>query len=598
MTRRIIGRRIRAALIVCACLLSEARAADISFSAAVDRDVVGVGERFQLTVTVSGDVSRVPQPELPALDGFENLGSTRSSSTNISLINGRLQQSNTIDFIYILAAKSPGELTIGPCRITIAGTEYTTAPVKVTVTSQPQSRPRPAQPAPLDPFGFFSFPEPGQRRARGSDAAADLTLTVDRTTVYQGEQVTATFTFYTTAEPGQLGIKQSPSFSGFWAENLYEVQQLEYRTRSHKGRSWRAAVVRQVALFPMQAGELKVDKMTLNGALLEPGFFGYNQTPFEASSDPVTITVKPLPAEGRPAGFTGGVGEFEVTAGLSRDTSRGGEPLSLAIRISGTGNIGLISAPELPAIPGVKALAPETRDNLSRKSGRISGTRDFSYPLLPQADGKYLIPELALGFFSPGTGHYYVRTTPRLEFVATGTSAGQSPAASSGVRVLGTDILHIKAAAGPRSGWDGPWWSWLCYPAGLLLLGAGAIVGRHRRRLESDRGYARRSRANRLAKQRLKHAAHLLARRDVAGCYGALSQAVTGFIGDRFNIEATAMTREQLQAELAARGVGGEAVTHLMGLIGQCDLARFAPGQAECDPAELLRRVQQILESL
>jgi hypothetical protein len=585
-------------LISALCVLGAAFAAEISFSAVVDRDVVGVGEQLQLTVTVQGNVSRVPQPELPSLDGLENLGSTRSSSTNISFINGRLQQSNTIDFIYFLTPLRAGELAIGPCRITVGGAEYTTASITITATKEKQGRARPQQPpTPLDPFGFFATPSQPQQSAGGSDA--DLATAVDRTTGYQGEQITVTYTFYTTGEPGQLGIKRAPSFSGFWADNLYEASQLSYKTRSHKGKTWHAAVIRQVALFPMQSGELTVDGMTLSGTLLEPGFFGYAQSPFEVSSDPVRVTVKPLPEEGRPAGFTGGVGDFRVNAGLSRDTSSGGEPLSLAIRVTGTGNIGLVAAPALPEQPGVKALAPETKDNISNRDGRSSGTRDFIYPLMPQADGKYVVPELSLGFFDPKSGQYYTLTTQRLEFVATGTAAAAAAAGDGGVRVLGKDILHIKPVlAGALFGWAMSWWEWLFYPAGALALVAGALAGRHRRRLERDRGYARRTRSSRLVRQRLKHATQLLGRGRPVEFYAALAQAMTGFVGDRFNIEAGAMTRDQLRAELETRGVQAAGLTRLMALVGQCDIARFSPGMTECDPRDLLAQAEELLEKL
>lgn len=578
-------------------------AADIRFSAAVDRNAVAVGEQFTLTVTVEGSGLRnLPAPRLPQLDGFDNLGSTRSSSTNISLIGGRLTQSVSHDFIYFLAARREGTFTIGPCRITIDGTEYSTEPITITVTkAQPRSQQPPprSQPRVFDPFDLFDFPEPARRSGAGRpEDNIDLVAAVDRTTVWQGEPLTVTYTFYTAEEIRSLSMTGSPSFSGFWAENIYEPSRLEYRPATHRGRRCYAATVRKTVLFPTRSGELTIDAMTFSGTVLRGGgFFGFEEIPFQVSSDPIRITVRPLPDSGKPADFCGGVGEFRVSASLSRDTAVGGEPLNLTITITGTGSLGLIAAPALPQLSGVKVLSPETRDNISHAGGRVAGSRSFVYPLIPQTDGRHVIAEQRISFFNPKTGEYYSATTPRLEFIATGTPTAGSIRQDPGIRVLGTDIAHIKYNLGrPRATWEWGGWTWLFYPAGIATLAAGTIFGRHRRRLLADRGYARRVRSSRVVRRRLNEARRLASQGPEF--YSALNRAILGFIGDRYNIEATGMTKDELTATLSARGVDTAILTELADLISQCDVARFSPAIAECDPAALLHRTENLLQKL
>ncbi|MBM3315630.1 protein BatD [candidate division WOR-3 bacterium] len=210
-----------------------------------------------------------------------------------------------------------------------------------------------------------------------------------------------------------------------------------------------------------------------------------------------------------------------------------------------------------------------------------------------------MLPERGISFFNPKSAQYYTLAIPRLEFVATGTPTAGSLEREQGVRVLGSDIAHIRTSPGPAgAGWALPWWNWLFYPAGAVFVFAGIVLGRHRRRLEQDRGYARRTRSSRLVKQRLKDARRHLAQGRLAEFYSALSQAAVGFVGDRFNVEAGGMTREQLLAALTARGVAADALAHFTELVGQCDVARFSPGMAGCEPQELLRRAQAMLEKL
>lgn len=570
-------------------LWAGAQAAELEFNASVDRTTVGLGEQFTLTVTVAGsNIGSVPRPQLPQLDDFSQLGSTQSQSTSIQFVNGRVSQQQTISFIYFLAPKKTGDLVIGPCRLDFKGTSYQTQPITITVTRESSAPPPRAS-------------GPSQTPPRGGRAAdyVRLAASADRTSVYVGEQITVTYTFYTRVRIGNLGIKETPAFAGFWSERLFDAKNLDYRDVVYSGQRYSAATLKRVALFPTQAGELQLDRMSVQGEVVVPGGFFFETTePFEVSSEPIAVSVKPLPETGRPADFCGGVGEFQLSAALSSDSSVAGEPVTLTLEVSGSGNIGLVGEPAAPVIAGVRVLTPESRLETRVVNGRVTGKRSFAWPLIPQADGRLVVPELTMSFFNPKTASYYTLRTPRLEFVATGSAARSAalpePAAA---RSFDSDIRHIKTAGRFAPARPGPWPA-VFYPLGVLALAAGAVMGRHRRRLAADRGYARRARSSRLVRARLKEATALLKSGDQRGFYAALATAVTGYVGDRFNLEATGMTSEELRSELGRRGVDGETVAAILAVISQCDFARFSPGMAQCDPNELLERTRTILEKL
>jgi hypothetical protein len=591
-------------LSVLSVLFLAATAAELNFSADADRTTVGLGEQFQLTVTVEGtNIGGAPRPQVPALDDFEQLGSTSSQSTNISFVNGRMTQQNSISFIYFLSPKRVGSLTIPPFKLSFKGTTYETQPIAITVTKESQAPPPARQQQPQSPFGFPGFPGRSQPRSPGR-ASVLLTATADRTSVYQGEQVTVTFVLYTQAQIGDLGIKDMPGFTGSWTEQLFDAKQLNWRNTIYNGQRYSSATLKQVALFPTQSGKVKVDKMTVSGqVVVDDGWFGSAQ-PFEVSSDPFTIDVKPLPEAGKSQNFTGGVGEFKVAAAISRDSSVGGEPLTFTVKVTGTGNIGLVGEPQLAPISGVKVLSPETKQTTRTSDGRVGGERMFNYPLIPTADGKFMIPEVEMDFFNPRTGSYYTQKTPRFEFVATGAT-GRIPLTEteSGIKTLGTDVAHIK----PNFSLASPFVNrhssignlvWLFYPAGIIVLGIGIGLGRHRRKLERDLGYARRTRSNRLVKKGLAEATKLLAQGKEREFYAALNRAVVRYVGDRFNLETSGMTGDQIQAELSSRNIGADTISSLLELIASCDAARFSPGMASCTPKETLNKARAVLEKL
>jgi hypothetical protein len=590
-------------LLVLSVLLSAAVAAELNFSAEADRTTVGLGEQFQLTVTVEGtNIGGAPRPQVPVMSDFDQLGSTSSQSTNISFVNGRMTQQNSISFIYFLSPKRAGNLTIPPFTLSFKGATYQTQPIAITATKESQAPPPSQRQQQQSPFGFPGLPGRSQPRSSGRGNVV-LAASADRSSVYQGEQVTVTFVLYTQAQLGDLGIKSMPGFTGTWAEQLFDAKELNWRNATYNGQRYSAATVKQVALFPTQSGQVKIDKMTVTGqVVVDDGWFG-SAAPFEASSDPITINVKPLPEAGKPQDFGGGVGDFKVTAALSGDSSVGGEPLTLTVKVAGTGNIGLVGEPKLAPISGVKVLSPETKQTTRTADGRVSGERTFNYPLIPTSDGKFVIPEITAGFFNPKTNAYYTQTTPRLEFVASGATGKTSlTETESGVKTLGTDILHIKPALG-RAFVISPFsfplsLAWFFYPAGFLALGLGVLLGRHRRRLEQDRGYARRSRSSRLVKKGLAEATSLLAQGNEREFYAALNRAVVRYVGDRFNIESSGMTGEQIQSELSSRSIDADTVSGLLELIASCDAARFSPGMARCTPKEALNKARIVLERL
>ena len=581
-------------------------AAELNFSADVDRASVGLGEQVQLTVTVQGtNIGGVPKPQLPALPDFTNLGSTSSQSTNISFVNGRMTQQQTISFIYFLAPSKVGDLTIGACKIDYKGATYETQPISITVTRESQAPPPSRQQQqPQSPFDWDPFGSQQQRRPTGRvQDDVKLIAGADRTDVFQGEQITVSYSLYTRRQIADLKLSDVPSFNGFWVENLFDAKELQYRTREYDGRQYNAALLKRVALFPTQSGELRISPMKLAGQSVSSGGFFFQSTePFEISSGAITVHVKPLPDEGKPASFAGGVGRFEVTSKLSGDSSVGGEPLTLSIKVSGTGNIRLIGQPKLPAIAGVKVLNPETKDKVSGEGAGLSGSREFLYPLMPQSDGRHAVPSIELGFFDPKAGNYYTKATQSLEFVAYGASPTAGVIETeTGMKVLGSDIKHIKPKLGVSgSSWSTKpaWWNWLFYPAGLLVIALGFVLGRHRRKLEEDRGYARKSRSGRLVKKRLAEARQFLDKGNERDFYAALSRAVLGYVGDRFNIESQGMTGDELAAELERLGVASAAIAELLDIIKGCDAGRFSPGMVSCSSREILDRATKTMETL
>ncbi len=562
-------------LLLLASALSGATGLDLA--AEVDRSTVALGERLLLTVTATGArVSSLPQPRLPRMADFKLIGTMWGRFTSDPGSDTGPSQ-RTVGFVYTLEPKRTGTLTIGPISLTHQGTTCQTQPITVHVVAAGESVP------PL---------------ARWTDANGIVLLcSVDRSSVYVGEQVRVTYRLFARTRVGGLMMKDAPGFTGFWAAKLDDAGDLSWSPATCQSQPCSAAVIRQATLFPTQPGALTIDKMTLTGVVaVSGGLFKGMPAPFTVSSVPQRITVNPLPDAGRPADFGGGVGDFALTADLSADKSANGEPLTLRVKVSGAGNIGTIGVPQVGATDGVSLLGPDVHLQTSDDGG----TRVFNYSVIPRADGLNFVPAISMSFFSPDGDTYYTLATPRIEFVATGVN-GTRPAGESELRagLTGTDILHNKPSCSRlASAVVNPLWSWLFYPLGITVFLVGAVAGRHRRRLETDRGYALRSRAGRRARARLRESREFLAAGKLQDFYAALARAVIGYAGDRFNVEVTGLTGDELRTALGGRGADAAIVSRVLDFSTRCDIACFSPGATGLSPEAALALARSIIETL
>lgn len=572
--------------------------AELNLSATVDRSTVGLGEEIVLTVKVEGeDMTSVPRPELPALPDFDLLSQSQSSSTSVQIINGQISKKSSVNFSYILSAKKIGRLTIGPCVLKYKGQEYRSQPIEIEVTkSSPAPPPRSGNPAP-------SAPLPAGASLEGN---LFLSAVPDRRTVYVGEQVTVEYTLYSRLRLGGLELAEAPTFSGLWSEKLYEASQVDFQPRTVDGKKYNAMVIKRVALFPMSAGEHQTGAMSLNVQVVQPprdffDFFGTTRN-VRISSKEFNITALPLPEEGKPREFGGGVGRFNLEASLDSNVISGSQPITLRVKISGSGNLRMIDRPSLEPVPGLRIMEPEVKENIQASGNTVRGTKTFSFPIIAQADGRYQIPAVKMAFFDPKSKSYY--TLEAGPFSCTATGCGQAAAAvqgqATGLKVLATDIAHIKAdcQALPGSGLDLGRTKFILYFMSLAMLGGSLAMRKHQERLARDRGYARRLRSKSLVHHRLRSSQQYLKKNDLKNFYGELYRAILGYVGDRFNLDIGGLTREQLRQRLLSAGLAQGVVEEVIDLIDQCEAVRFSPRAGRMEPQRMLETTRRVLEAL
>jgi hypothetical protein len=570
---------------------SSAQAKDLTFVATVDQTRVGLDGQITLTLTVTGEgLGSAPEPKLPALDDFVIVGTNSSSSTQISFVNGAVTATKTVEFIYALRPKRTGTFTIGAASIQVEGKVYTTDPIPVEVV-----------PGGAGGGGRGGAAPPPQQGLSGQDVAEleknlFLEVTPDRRQVYVGEQVTLTYKLYTRYGLQNVQYGKTPTYTGFWAEALFDAQQLDFRQEVRNGKAFNVAILKRVALFPATAGDKTLDQMELGcdvpvrsrlGGLFDDfDFFGRVQR-VTLRSDPLTIEVLPLPG-GAPAGFRGAVGSYAVTASAAPKSVAEGDPISVKVTVSGTGNLDAVTEPGRPESRDFKVYDPKVSRSVQKTGNRIGGSKTFEYVVIPERAGQVVLPAFAFVYFDPQRRQYATAATPPIPISvspAKRQAEGGFRLSREEVTQVGRDIRYIKPDAESledqgealyRS------WGFLSLQALPFLALAGALAyRRHLDRLRGDVAYARRRRSRGEAARRLKAARRMLEEGQGPAFHAEVYRALAQFLADRLNVPAAGLTTDAVARHLGDRQVEAEVVGQVQGIFERCNFARFAPSTVQ-----------------
>ncbi|MEK7476105.1 MAG: BatD family protein, partial [Candidatus Coatesbacteria bacterium] len=455
-------------------LAAAASAADLQVSASVDRTQVVVGEPFRWTIVATGASSDVPDPRIPQVAGLEIYGAGRAQQ--VSIVNG--QVSSSITFQFQVVARGPGRLVVPSAAFIVGGKTYATDPIAVTAGSQTSPSPNPS----------------GSAAAAPAAPAVFVSAAVNKRRVYVGEQLVYTFLFHTRVQlASSPGFSVPPDLSGFVFEDLPPRQWTQESGYVRMGK--------QYALFPTAPGTATIGAATLQVAVLQGGadpfamFLGGGRTQ-ALRSEPVNVTVLPLPDAGRPADFTGVVGSYRLDASLDKSTVEAGKPVTLTVEIKGSGLIKSLREPAWPEIPGARRYETLTSLNVRNTGDVIQGSKTFKVMLIPLTSGRMAIPAIRYPVFDPEARRYVALATRPLALTVkagpAGAAAGPSmpglvPAA--GLRTLNQDIRFLKAEAGlapARSPLPArPLFAWLQLLP-LLFAGSGAAAAWRRAALARD----------------------------------------------------------------------------------------------------------------
>ncbi len=583
--------------------------AQLQIEATVNAQRIGMEDELELTVSIRGDaMGRAGNPTLRRLEGFRTGG--QSTSTSIQFINGQMSSTRTV--IYRLIPRSEGKHIIGAISVDYQGKEYLTEPIEVEVVSG-SVLPRAGRGGlgggidPLDPFNMFSGRRRQQRRPV-QEGEVFVSAEFSQPEAYIGEQVILTYTLYSQVQIMGLQVDQQPTLTGFWVEEVELPDEPKIRETTVNHKRFFVVEIKKSILFPTKAGPVTVEPAVFSMAVRDTSgdpFFGRLSQSIRRATKAISLEVKPLPTAGRPPGFSGAVGRFELSVELDKEEMPAGEPVTLTVALRGEGNLRTVETPELPPLAGFRTYDPKIEENLSAKSSGFGGEKKWQYVLVPDSAGEHRIDPLLFSYFDPSKQRYVeLRAGPLTLDVAPSSTVAGGPAITSRgrVKLLRQDIRYLKPApeafgvAGSPFYRSGLFYASLALP---LLWNLGLIV--YRRKQQSEAAHAgmwRARRAQKMAQGRLKQA-QKKARTASMDFYEETAGALYRYVADKLGVSPSGLTSQSIQAMLEEHDIPESLGLAYIKTLEACEFARFTPGERSgAEMEKLLDRAEKIIVSL
>ena len=572
-------------LIVLIAYSTQAFADKVSLTASAP-DAVVVGDQFRLSYTVT--TQKVKDFRAPSIKGFDVLmGPSRSQQSSTQIVNGNVTSTSSITFTYILMANTAGEYTIGGASIVADGNQMVSNSVKIKVLPQDQNS-----------NGGQGGSSTHSSGTSVSDQDLFITATASKTNVFEQEAFVLTYKIYTRESNLQLNNAKLPDFKGFHSQEIEMTTNARWTPEHYRGRNYYTTVYRQFVLFPQQSGKLYIDPAQFQMTIGKPvqsddpfdAFFNGGSNVIEIkksiATPKIAINVSPLPA-GKPADFSGGVGEFTVSSSINSKELKTNDAITIKLVISGTGNLKLISNPEIKFPEDFEVYDPKVDNQVRLTREGLTGNRVIEYLAIPRHAGTYKIPGVSFSYFDIRSKSYKtLKTEEYVVNIEKGAGNADQVIANftnkEDLKVLGEDIRYIKqneVTLQPKgSFFYGSMSYWLFYIIPALAFIIFFIIYRKQAAENANVAKVRTKKANKVATKRMKLAGKLLSENKKDAFYDEVLKALWGYISDKLNIPVSRLSKDNIEEKLRNHGVSEVLIKDFLNALNDCEFARFAPG--------------------
>lgn len=569
-------------------------AQEVEFKASAPAQVI-MGKPFQLVYQVNQRAKDLRVPEFVDFDYMAGPFTSQSSST--SFVNGKRTSTFTLTYTYTLMANKEGNFTIQPATIKVDGKEYTSNGVRITVLP-PDKTPT----ATTDNSSTGNASATSQQPSRDRAESIFLRTLVNKTKVHEQEVVLLTYKLYfSNVDVAQFtNNTRLPEFKGFLKQEL-DMGEIQTELEHYDGRNYQTAVLYRTLLFPQRSGDIVIEPAQFEAVLrvrnraqvrsIFDDFFDSYTTATKALIAPgVTIHVSSLPT-GKPAGFSGGVGQFSISSAISDTLLQANEAVTMTLVIQGVGNMKLLKTPVIDWPEGFEVYDPKVTNNFKNTTAGVSGTKVIEYLAIPRVGGTYVIPPVQFSYYDVEDDMYRTLTTEEYTLTINRGVGEESNATvvnnyvqKEDIQQLGNDIRYIQTkelllptSSPHRLMTFGSFTFWMWYILPTILAAVLFIIFRKQIKENADITRMRYKKANKVAQRRLRAAEQLLRQNKKEAFFEEIERAAWTYLSDRLSIPTAQLNKENIAQILCNKGVSEYLVKEILHVLATAEFARYAP---------------------
>lgn len=552
---------------------------------------VEAGENFRVSFKVTTQDVDDFRSGLHSTDVVEVIaGPYTSSESSFQMVNGHTSSSSSITYTYTLYAAKSGVYNIPAAHARVGGKQISSRPAKVTVVGSAQGRGN-NSPKMHEDDNY----QPHMKAAGSAISGRDLFIKVsaNKKKVYEQEPILLTYKVYTLVDLTQLEGKM-PELTGFHTQEIPLPQQKSFHIERVNGKPYRTVTWSQYVMYPQMTGKMEIPSITFKGIVVQQNrsvdpfeaFFnggsGYVEVKRNIVAPSIKIDVLPLPH--KPANFSGGVGKFNISAQLNKNELKAGDPLSLRIVVGGIGNLKLIKQPVVNFPKDWDKYDPKVTDKTKLTSNGLEGNMIYDILAVPRNQGHYTIPPVDLTYYDTSLNQYKTIKTQSFEIeVAKGDGSRSSVVDYS--KDQPKDIKDIKKGEAELHSVDNFFFGSVGYLMSLLIPFAAfvalLVIFRKRAIDNADLVKMKGKKANKIATKRLRQANKLMLAGKTNEFYDEVLRALWGYVGDKLNMPAEKLSRENISEKLQSHNVDDNTISKFLSAIDDCEMMRFAPGDPE-----------------
>jgi len=544
-------------------------------------NVVSMDEQFYLVFQVNAQPSSFKAPDMSA---FESYGPSQSSSTSIQIVNGKTTRSVNFSYTYVMQGKKPGTYTIQPATVMIGNQNYQSNAVTVEVTKGSGNSSSNSNQTPN-----YNSTKENKVDVKGKDLYVALIL--NKTQVYKGEQIIATIKIFANVNLTSVDIAKMPQFSGLWNQDIETPPLRRLERENVNGAIYNTGVLKRMVLIPERSGEIIIDPIELNTivrtVIPARSFWDweeYKDVEKKISSSPIKIISKPLP-DGAPADFTGGVGSFKLESNIDKKSVKTNDAITLKIKISGSGNLKLFENPKINFPPDFEVYDPKIDLKIGNSVSGSSGSKTFEYIIIPKTAGDFKIPGFSFSYFDLNSKQYKTLSSEDFD-IHVEKGAGEAANVigtnqNQDLKVLASDIRHIRKDEPELNpigeNFYGGLGFYSIYFFMLTAFGSVVVIRRKQIKQAANIALVKNRRASKIVRKHLKEAAILVKSNAKDAFYDQILKGFWGYFGDKFNIPASLLNRENISEHLKSHQIENEKIQQLIQHIDDCEFAKYAP---------------------